>query len=96
MTTTMTITRSTTGEIWEIPMTGLICLNCIDKLDGILDDPSCYDEIEYDSFIMAVSDTAEVLDRTSIHMPCSAGLTISIQNIKHQRYESYHIEFERG
>lgn len=96
MTTTMIITRSTTGEIWEIPMTGLICLNCIDKLYDILDTPSHYDDDEYDSFIMAVSDTAEVLDRTLTDMPCSVGVTISIQNVKHQRYESYRVEFERG
>ena len=96
MTTTMTIMRSTTGEIWEIPLSGIISINCIIPLCDILDSSSHYDDIEYDSFIMAVSYTAEALDLAPANMPCSAGLTISIQNVKYYRYESYRIEMERG
>ena len=92
MTTTMRMSDNNIGVIWERETDGIISLKVILFIFDVL---NCreYDANDFHSFVHTVAATARQLDRNESN---SVGLTMTIQNRKYDRYETYHFEFERG
>lgn len=95
MTTTMRIFDNDIGVIWERETNGIISLKVVLFVFDVL---NCreYDPNDFHHLVRAAATTAGQLDRISENESGSVGLTMTIQNRKYDRYETYRFEFERG
>lgn len=95
MTTTMRIFDNNIGVVWERETEGIISLKVIPFIFNVL---TCreYDANDFHHFVRAAAHTAGQLDSIPENESGSVGLTMTIQNRKYDRYETYRFEFERG
>jgi hypothetical protein len=97
MTTTIRISNSNTGEIWEriVPSGQLISFALIMLVWDIVPFGD-YAEDAYDNIVDMAFTVGLSLDKSDKNKPDEFGCTMGVQDIKHDHYMSYRIEAERA